>query len=638
VEARLDVQSGRCAGCGVVLQARAAQSAGYCPTEHVERSSLVGHRVICTRCHGLRHQNSAAREVRVGHSAESELSPQRFEKLLEACLRGYDARSPSGVSAPSSAGCGLVVYLLDLFDLEGSKLPGLSEKLLESTPVIVVGTKADTLPPGTSLERVEKWLRSACRTRILSDGAGGPTTTGSSSTTTAPRSGNARGGSSSPYATRDGSGPRGSTAGASSAGSDYRGRVASGNSNGVSGYHGRMPGGNSNDVEPVEVHLISSLTGTGVAQLADAVMRWAARRREHGDVYVIGAANVGKSSLINALIAPGAPGSARAKAQRRAREAKKRQVQLVDLDPGASRDAEDGDSAGAEGAHGSTEFELGGGGADATAEWDEKSNGGDGDGLGDGGDGTDDGDGLGDGSYGSSPEQLTPAQAEAARRAALPRLLTASHLPGTTLEPVRIRCRNGLSIFDTPGLVLPGQLAQLLTPQEVALTLPRAPVRATQLSLGAGKTLLLGGLARVDVLETGFSAHVVLAVHVAPAIALHPTSHARAEEVRRQHVGGLLTPPLGGTDRLKAIGPLVHTDVTIEGVGFRRAAVDVAIGGLGWLAVLGDGLVKLRLYAPKNVPVVAREPLVPMIDGTRGNAKFTGTRVVKAGKGKKGRR
>ncbi|KAG8465781.1 hypothetical protein KFE25_005351 [Diacronema lutheri] len=497
--ATLDVQLGRCAGCGVTLQANEEGAPGFLPRAHLERSERVGHRVVCTRCHGLLHQNSADKEVRVGHSAREELSPRRFEQLLEACLLGHDARSPSGVVAPSSAGCGLIVYLVDLFDLEGSALHTLPE-LVGETPLILVGTKADTLPPGTSFPRIDKWLRTACRERL---GA----------------------------------------------------------------------------LEPAEVHLISAATGRGVAALGAAVMRWAERVRDRGDVYVVGAANVGKSSLINALIDPSA-------GKRRRRPVGPKGGLAASAD--APVDAHAADEA--QGAEVVEEEAMGDGADDGTA--------------------------------------LDLAQARALAKASAPVLLTASHLPGTTLQPVRVRCRDGLVIYDTPGLVQAGQLATLLTPQEVSLLLPRAPVKPAQLSLGRGKCLLLGGLARVDVLESGFAQAVVLAAHVAPALTLHPTSLERADAVRAQHCGAMLTPPLGGAERLRALGDLETTDIEVEGVGFRRAAADIAIGGIGWLAVVGDGLIRLRVHAPKGVRVVPREPLNPNIDGTRGNARFTGTRVV----------
>ncbi|KAJ1616237.1 hypothetical protein T492DRAFT_622318 [Pavlovales sp. CCMP2436] len=498
-EATLDVPLGRCAGCGVVLQAAVSGSPGFLPQPGgLERAQVIGHRVICGRCHGLRHQNSADKEVRVGHSTERKLSPRYFEDLLEACLLGHDARSPSGVTAPANAGCGVVVYLVDLFDVEGSLLPSLP-RLVGDTPLILVGNKVDALPSGTSLERVEKWLRQACRERL---------------------------------------------------------------------------GG----IEPAEVHLISASTGKGIAKLGDSVLRWASRRRQYGDVYVVGAANVGKSSFINAMISPNTN-----KKQKRVVGAKGgvslAELALADL-PGAQEGLFDEEE---------EEEDI-----EAAAE-----------------------------------RPLSKGEKAALARQTGPRLLTASHLPGTTLEPVRVRCRNGLSLFDTPGLVLEGQLARRLTPQEVALLLPRAPIKPAQISLGAGKSLLLGGVARVDVLACGFAAQLVLAVHAAPSLTLHPTATERAEEMRQRHVGGMLSPPLGGRERLEMLGPLETTDIEIEGVGFRRAAADVAIGGIGWLAVLGDGLIKLRVHAPKHVPVVPREPLIPFIDGTRGNSKFTGTRVIK---------
>ena len=56
----------------------------------------------------------------------------------------------------------------------------------------------------------------------------------------------------------------------------------------------------------------------------------------------------------------------------------------------------------------------------------------------------------------------------------LPGRLTTSHLPGTTLDFVRVSLpsmRQG--IFDTPGLIIPSQLTTLLTTSELSDTVPQ---------------------------------------------------------------------------------------------------------------------------------------------------------------------
>ena len=51
--------------------------------------------------------------------------------------------------------------------------------------------------------------------------------------------------------------------------------------------------------------------------------------------------------------------------------------------------------------------------------------------------------------------------------------VTASPLPGTTLEFIKIDMGDGLSLYDTPGLLVPGTLTQRLTPAELKMVVPK---------------------------------------------------------------------------------------------------------------------------------------------------------------------
>jgi hypothetical protein len=51
--------------------------------------------------------------------------------------------------------------------------------------------------------------------------------------------------------------------------------------------------------------------------------------------------------------------------------------------------------------------------------------------------------------------------------------VTASPLPGTTLKFIQVDVGNGRSLYDTPGLLVPGTLTQLLTPEELKIVIPK---------------------------------------------------------------------------------------------------------------------------------------------------------------------
>lgn len=275
-------------------------------------------------------------------------------------------------------------------------------------------------------------------------------------------------------------------------------------------------------LKPAEVHLVSATSGAGVDALHGAMLRWARRVREKGDVYVVGAANVGKSSLLNCLLRTRGHAS------------------------------------------------LGG---------------------------------------------------PAARPA-----LTASHLPGTTLGVMPLRCADGLLVMDTPGVVQPSQLSARLAPSDVDALLPKRRLKPVALAMGPGKALLFGAVAVVEVVDAPGARGARLVAFVAEGVTTHPTKMERANELRTTRAGGLLRPPSSAA-RVEALGDLVPTHVDVEGQGWDRAAVDVVVSGLGWVAVATAGRVALRVHVPEGVAVTVRPPLLPYL-GTQ-TAKFTGARVVR---------
>ncbi|EOD41710.1 hypothetical protein EMIHUDRAFT_194176 [Emiliania huxleyi CCMP1516] len=169
--------------------------------------------------------------------------------------------------------------------------------------------------------------------------------------------------------------------------------------------------------------------------------------------------------------------------------------------------------------------------------------------------------------------------------------LTTSHLPGTTLGFVKTAQLGGRhALYDTPGLVLPNQLTTRLTADELAAVVPKRRGQPVSLRLEEGRSLLLGGLARLDLVA---GRPFLFTAYLSDAVTLHPTATAKAAEVRRKHAGGVLTPP-ASLERLEALGELEaqhelrEHELRVEGRGWGEAAVDVVFPGLGWIAVTGS--------------------------------------------------
>lgn len=121
-----------CIGCGAAIQTVDKAKPGYTP-ESALNKGLESGEVYCQRCFRLRHYNEI---VPVG------LTDDDFLKLL------------SSISATDS----LIVYVVDVFDVNGSLIPGL-HRLVGDNPVLLVGNKVDILPASFKHKKVADWLR-----------------------------------------------------------------------------------------------------------------------------------------------------------------------------------------------------------------------------------------------------------------------------------------------------------------------------------------------------------------------------------------------------------------------------------------------------------------------------------------------
>ncbi len=215
--------------------------------------------------------------------------------------------------------------------------------------------------------------------------------------------------------------------------------------------------------------------------------------------------------------------------------------------------------------------------------------------------------------------------------------LTTSPLPGTTLQFIKIDLGGGMSLYDTPGLLVPGCLTERLTPEELKIVVPKKQVEPITFRIAAGKCCLVGGLAKIELI--GDCKPFLFTFFVANEIKLHMTDSARADEFTSNHVGKMLTPPLEpGPERLEEIGEFEYHVIDIQGEGWKQAAADITLRGLGWVAVTGAGTAKVRIGVPKGIGVTVRPPLMPF-DVWEATAKYTGGRAVrKSGKSRSGKR
>lgn len=117
-----------CIGCGAKIQTDDPNRVGYAPKSALEKEA-----VICQRCFRLKHYN----EVQDVH-----LTDDDFLKILNE-LGKKEA---------------LIVKIVDIFDFNGSWLPGL-HRFVGKNPVLLVGNKVDLLPKSVNRNKLVQWMK-----------------------------------------------------------------------------------------------------------------------------------------------------------------------------------------------------------------------------------------------------------------------------------------------------------------------------------------------------------------------------------------------------------------------------------------------------------------------------------------------
>lgn len=122
----------RCIGCGAVIQSEDPKRPGYTPQAAIQKG-LETNELYCQRCFRLRHYNEIA---------PVSLTDDDFLQLLNH-IRDANA---------------LIVYVVDIFDFNGSLIPGL-HRFVGDNPVLLVGNKEDLLPRSLRRSRLRDWIR-----------------------------------------------------------------------------------------------------------------------------------------------------------------------------------------------------------------------------------------------------------------------------------------------------------------------------------------------------------------------------------------------------------------------------------------------------------------------------------------------
>ncbi|RNA68835.1 ribosome biogenesis GTPase YqeH [Bacillus sp. KQ-3] len=174
-------------------------------------------------------------------------------------------------------------------------------------------------------------------------------------------------------------------------------------------------------------------------------------------------------------------------------------------------------------------------------------------------------------------------------------LITTSNVPGTTLDMIDIPLDDGSSLYDTPGIINHHQMAHLVDKEELKIITPRKEIKTKVYQLKEGQTLFFGGLSRLDFFKGDPQSFVV---HMSNELNIHRTKTEKADELYKNHLGSLLTPP--GEGSTENFPPLEKHEFKLP-----YEKTDIVFSGLGWVTVHGKGTI-VRAYVPKGVQTGTR--------------------------------
>ncbi|ASN05163.1 ribosome biogenesis GTPase YqeH [Virgibacillus necropolis] len=121
-----------CQGCGAAIQTANPDEVGFTP-----ESALIKEIVLCQRCFKLKHYN----EIQ-----DVSVTDDDFLKMVSE-IRDVE---------------GLVVHLIDIFDVNGSMIQSLA-RIIGDKPIILVGNKVDLLPKSTNKQKLINWLKKSAK-------------------------------------------------------------------------------------------------------------------------------------------------------------------------------------------------------------------------------------------------------------------------------------------------------------------------------------------------------------------------------------------------------------------------------------------------------------------------------------------
>lgn len=190
-----------------------------------------------------------------------------------------------------------------------------------------------------------------------------------------------------------------------------------------------------------------------------------------------------------------------------------------------------------------------------------------------------------------------------------------------TLDDFDIRhYKNSYWCYDTPGVVNPEQVINLLTQTELSVVLTNKLLQPRTFMVKPGQTMFVSGLSRINYVEG--DAYVYFTVFASINLPVHVVDNDEADLFYNRNIGtsefGI---PLGDDDRLKKLPPLESREFFLQGEGWQESVADILLSSIGWVAITARKSMELqvRAYTPGARGCHLRTPaLLPYAVNHRG--------------------
>lgn len=164
--------------------------------------------------------------------------------------------------------------------------------------------------------------------------------------------------------------------------------------------------------------------------------------------------------------------------------------------------------------------------------------------------------------------------------------------------------------YDTPGIINPEQVINLLNAEELSVILPNKLIKPRTYVLKPQQVMFVSGLARIDYFQGDVS--IYFTVFAAAGLPVHVLNNDdEADDFYNANIGtSRMAVPLGDMNRRSLIPSLVGKEFTIEGLGWKESVSDVVLSSIGWVSVtagLGRS-VRLKAYTPGGLGCNMRTP------------------------------